>query len=283
MVDCVFKAILGSEKHKNLLIHFLNAVLVPYGYEKITGVTIKNPYNDKEYETDKLTIVDIKAKDSNDNYYQIEVHLSIEPGLSKHMLFNWSDIYQKQLNEGDDFENLKPVISIWLLGENLFDVPKKSKETKEPPPHHHRFFAYDPVNQVTLCKDFNIHVLEVKKWKKGEKIRNEEERWLYFFKEGKNLDVDKPPKELLTSEMEEAMSVLKEFSEKEKEYDMYRNRMRALSMVKSYENKIDRLEKQLKEEKHTREKKEHAWEEEKHAWEEEKQELLRRLKENEGK
>ncbi|QTA82820.1 PD-(D/E)XK endonuclease-like domain-containing protein [Desulfonema limicola] len=27
LIDCVFKSILGSEKNKNLLIHFLNAVL----------------------------------------------------------------------------------------------------------------------------------------------------------------------------------------------------------------------------------------------------------------
>jgi len=38
-VDCVFKAILGSEENKNLLIHFLNAVLEPAS--PITEIVIK--------------------------------------------------------------------------------------------------------------------------------------------------------------------------------------------------------------------------------------------------
>ena len=135
MIDCVFKAILGSEKHKNLLIHFLNALLVPYDYKPIRDVVILNPYNQKEFETDKLTIVDIKASDEDEKKYQIEIHLSIEPGLKQHMLFNWSDIYQNQLKEGESFKTLKPVISIWLLGKILI---------KDSPAYHHKFIAYDP-------------------------------------------------------------------------------------------------------------------------------------------
>ena len=40
-VDCVFKAILGSEENKNLLIHFLNAVLEPDS--KIKEIVLNNP------------------------------------------------------------------------------------------------------------------------------------------------------------------------------------------------------------------------------------------------
>ncbi len=43
--DCVFKAILGSDENKNLLIHFLNAILEPEA--QITESTIKNPYNEQ--------------------------------------------------------------------------------------------------------------------------------------------------------------------------------------------------------------------------------------------
>ena len=60
-VDCIFKAILGAEENKNLLIDFLNSVLAPQS--PISDVEILNPYNDRELYKDKLTIVDIKAKD----------------------------------------------------------------------------------------------------------------------------------------------------------------------------------------------------------------------------
>ncbi len=71
MVDCVFKAILGSEENKNLLIHFLNAVLEPEEGSFIKEIVLNNPYNDREFIGDKLTVVDVKATDENKCHYQI--------------------------------------------------------------------------------------------------------------------------------------------------------------------------------------------------------------------
>lgn len=48
-VDCVFKAILGKEANKNLLIHFLNAILQLRGAARIVEVVIANPYNEREF------------------------------------------------------------------------------------------------------------------------------------------------------------------------------------------------------------------------------------------
>ena len=68
-IDCFFKALLGSEGNLNLLIHFLNAVLNQDFSEPITWVEILNPYNEKEFLSDKLSVVDIKAKDSQDRLF----------------------------------------------------------------------------------------------------------------------------------------------------------------------------------------------------------------------
>ena len=75
-IDCVFKALLGSEENRNLLIHFLNAFLVQDLAEPLVWVDILNPYNDKEFLSDKLSIVDVKARDSQDRLYQIEIQLT---------------------------------------------------------------------------------------------------------------------------------------------------------------------------------------------------------------
>ncbi len=69
MVDCVFKAILGKEENKNLLIHFLNSVLELKKGKAIRDVTIKNPYNEREFTGDKLTVVDVRAVDEKGNSY----------------------------------------------------------------------------------------------------------------------------------------------------------------------------------------------------------------------
>ena len=50
-VDCVFKAILGAEEHKNLLLHFLNNVVKPP--VPLQQVELLNPYNEKEFLSDK--------------------------------------------------------------------------------------------------------------------------------------------------------------------------------------------------------------------------------------
>ncbi len=47
LIDCVFKALLGNEKHKTLLIDFLNAILEKEENEPIVSVTILNPYNEQ--------------------------------------------------------------------------------------------------------------------------------------------------------------------------------------------------------------------------------------------
>jgi len=63
-IDCVFKALLGAEENRNLLVHFLNAFLGQELSEPLVSVEILNPYNAQEYLTDKLSIVDVKARDS---------------------------------------------------------------------------------------------------------------------------------------------------------------------------------------------------------------------------
>ena len=88
-VDCVFKAMLGSEAHKALLVHFLNAVLTRDPGKRIQDVELLNPYNEREFETDKLSVVDVKARDEAGQWYQIEIQLAAHPGLAARILYTW--------------------------------------------------------------------------------------------------------------------------------------------------------------------------------------------------
>ncbi len=65
-IDCVFKALLGSEENCALLVHFLNAILGADLPRPIMSVEILNPYNEREHLNDKLSIVDVKARDDQD-------------------------------------------------------------------------------------------------------------------------------------------------------------------------------------------------------------------------
>jgi len=86
-IDCVFKALLGSEENRNLPVHFLNAILATDLTAPITGAEILNPYNDKEFLDDKLSVVDVKAKDSEGRLYQIEIQLLTYRHLPERMVY----------------------------------------------------------------------------------------------------------------------------------------------------------------------------------------------------
>jgi hypothetical protein len=86
-IDCVFKALLGAEENRNLLIHFLNAILGPDLQDPVTQVLILNPYNHRKFLSDKLNIVDIKAHDDRARRFQIDIQLLTYAALLGRVLY----------------------------------------------------------------------------------------------------------------------------------------------------------------------------------------------------
>lgn len=217
-VDCVFKAILGSNEHINLLHNFLNAICKDDLSSPISDLTILNPYNEKEFLSDKLSIVDIKVNDNAGNTFQIEIQISAPVSLKYRMLHNWAELYSRQLTEGKTWNVLKPVISIWLVCEPVF---------REFSGFHSQFTFCDKKNNLNLGEHAKIHVIELSKWNKSQ-IDNDLDLWAHFFKDGKEFSKDGLPDNMITHEMEEAMAILKQFSEKERDYDRYMLRVEYL-------------------------------------------------------
>ena len=78
-----------------------------------------------------------------------------------------------------------------------------------------------------MTEHAKILVIELSKWNKS-RVENDLDIWTHFFKDGKAFSLDGLPKDMLTHEMEEAMAVLKQFSEKERDYDRYMLRVEYL-------------------------------------------------------
>ncbi len=85
----------------------------------VVEVVILDPYNERELLDDKLSIVDVKARDVAGCLYQIEIQLLTLPELTARILYGWADLYSAQLASGEDYLELKPTFAIWLLGETL--------------------------------------------------------------------------------------------------------------------------------------------------------------------
>ena len=232
-IDCVFKAILGADENKPALIHFLNAIIKPR--QPVTAVEILNPYNEKEFLNDKLSIVDIKARDEAGTIIQIEIQMTLYASLPNRMLYSWSDIYGAQLESGQDFDQLKPVISIWLLSDNMF--------TKDNTYHHH-FQMVDLQCQTILSEHCAIHVLEIEKWQHQTNL-SDEDQWLYFFKDGRHWS--ELPEEINHPALRQAMATLKRFSEKEKNYHAYQARENFLREERTKQKELEAAKREAEE------------------------------------
>ena len=217
-VDCVFKSILGSDHREGLLIHFLNAILGFEDKDRVVEVHLKNPFNPKETLDGKLSVVDIKATDQYGRTFQLEIQVANHMSLPERMLLNWASIYSDGISEGEDYQQLRPVIAIWLLAENLYnDVDEV----------HLPFGIYSPAIERYLSDGCRLHLVQLKKWPSDAKIENERDRWVSFFRHGKEIDLDNPPDWMKTKEMREAMSVMQTFTEKGENHDLYLSRLDA--------------------------------------------------------
>ena len=230
-IDCVFKALLGSEANRALLIHFLNANLGAALPAPITDVEILNPYNDREFLDDKLSIVDVKARDQRGSLHQIEIQLLANRDLLARILYTWADLYSSQLHSGEDYGQLKPTYAIWLLGEDLLP--------KERPEFVHDFRLRDGAGRLLLDHG-GIWLLELNKFH-ADAVQTEQDRWLKFFTEGERLDPGALPTWMHTDEMRQAMSTLKAFSDKDRAYHAYQARQNYLREQRGIQRHLDEL------------------------------------------
>ncbi|NQZ12237.1 MAG: Rpn family recombination-promoting nuclease/putative transposase, partial [Algicola sp.] len=136
-IDFVFKLLFGVVENIPLLLDFLNKTLQPI--VPIISITLENPYDEREYEKDKLSIIDVQAKDGNGITYQIEIQLDSPKHLTNRMLYNWGGLYHGQLEKSEKYDKLKPVICIWILTRNLI---------KHSPAYHHICEVWDRKNDI---------------------------------------------------------------------------------------------------------------------------------------
>ena len=221
-VDCVFKTLFGSDDHRDLLIHFLNALLAEDLAAPITDVDILNPYNERETLDDKLTVVDVKARDAARRLFQIEIQLLVFANLAPRILYAWADLFSQQLQRGGDYRALQPVYAIWILDGTLF---------RERPEYAHRYRWRDDRGRLLLDHG-TIRVFELSKFD-VEPVQSDAERWLRFLKDGESLDPTRLPAWMQPPIMRSAMSTLNAFSEKERDYHRYQSRQEALRVARA--------------------------------------------------
>ncbi len=187
-VDFAFKKLFGSEENKDLLISLLNAILV--NEPNITDLTLKNPYNIAAYQAGKMSILDIKAVDENDRWFNVEMQIGQDLYFDKRSIYYWAKLVTEQLSEGMLFKELKKTFSINILDFNFIQDDSEFHN------------VYKIINARTGKDDklhdmFELHYVELKKFAaKHGKISTALDRWSTFLTRAHELDKNKLPDEL---------------------------------------------------------------------------------------
>ena len=218
-IDIAFKKVFGSEPWRDLTASLINAVLEPPPHQRLVDVELLNPYSEKMTLDDKLSILDIKARDDQGRLYNLEMQMLATAALVQRLLYYWSKIYSQQLAEGDDYTRLRPTISICFVNGDLF---------ANRPEYHTEFRLLDAVGRLCLTDDLAIHVIELPKFTRTlEELRTPLDFWLYFFKNGAGLDADALPEAMNRPEQRKAMGVLKMLAQSDVERELYEGRLKA--------------------------------------------------------
>jgi len=172
--DLAFKKIFGTEKHKDILMHFLNDVLNPRDGIHILEVEFLNPIQDPEVLAKKQSIVDVLCKDQNGRQYIIEMQVAKAHGFESRAQYYATKAYCSQMNKGGKYADLKEVIFIAILDYEIF--PKK--------PHYksNHTIRDDLTNERDL-DGLRFVFIELPRFnKKLTELSNMLEKWCYFFK-----------------------------------------------------------------------------------------------------
>lgn len=113
-IDFAFKLIFGDEKHKDITIAFLAAVLdVPK--EELADLEIINTELFREFKEDKKGILDVRLKTRDGRQINIEIQILMTIFMPERTLFYWSKMYASQIRSGDSYEKLKKCITINIV------------------------------------------------------------------------------------------------------------------------------------------------------------------------
>ena len=151
--DFVFKLVFGDKRRVDLLTAFLQSVL-ELPVEEYEKVTIVDPNVKKEYSKDKAGILDVKIHTTSGTVIDVEIQVEPDAPLEKRILFYQAKMLTEQIGEGNDYDVIKPVISIIITDFPLVDGSKA---------YHHRFRFYDTKNKIEFSDVQEINTLELTK------------------------------------------------------------------------------------------------------------------------
>lgn len=196
--DYAFKKIFGSSESKDILISFLNAMIYD-GNPTIEDLEIINPNLPPRVEGLKDTYLDVKAKLADGTLVIIEMQVLNVESFGKRVLYNAAKTYAFQLQKGEGYRMLKPVIALTLTDFEMF--PNSEQLISR--------FIYKEASTNLIYTDNNIELVFVelpKFTKEVDQLETLADKWVYFMKYARTI-TDVPPVMDSVPEIHQAFSI----------------------------------------------------------------------------
>ena len=193
--DYIFKKIFAKKGNESILKDLLNSIL----QIKIKSIEVIADANlERQLESNKLGILDLKAKVDEEAIVNIEIQIINRYNMIERTLFYWSGLYYNVLQKGADYKEIKKVIAI-----NILDY----KEFDEGPYHEIARLRREYLYKI-LTDKIEIHFIQIPKFKKQRKdMKTKLDMWMDFISQ-----IDE-------KEVKNAMSKNKEIKKAQEEYE----------------------------------------------------------------
>ena len=207
--DIAFKKIFGNEKHPEVLLSFLNAVLNLAS--PIVTVKLINPYQAPRLVLLKETTLDVQATDAKGQRFIVEMQMETGDAFGKRSQCYAFKSYVDQLKTAEKYRLLKPVYFIGVLNFEMFEGDAFQSQ--------HITINQNTGKQDLMGVEFNF--IELPKFNKS--LTNLDgiiDQWIYFLKNAESLKV--VPQELAaTSEIVSAFEIADQHGWSENELHIF--------------------------------------------------------------
>ena len=126
--DCFIRYLFSDEGNENIVLDFINGVMIDLNFQTFNNVIILNPsptagfsLNLTKYLDGKESIVDVpkgrraKCITEDNQTVIIEIQLQGNQYFIRRSLYYWANSYSSLLNKSENYTKLSPVISINVL------------------------------------------------------------------------------------------------------------------------------------------------------------------------
>ena len=150
-LDVVFKMLFGSRASRGALVDLLTAVLRPP--RPITDVRVLNPEVGREQVEDKGIVLDLLVEFDDGTRVDVEMQVARRAGLRRRAVYYWARLFSGQLERGQPYTALRPVISVLFLDYIELDTPR----------FHSTFRIMEAHDHLVFSNVLELHVIELPK------------------------------------------------------------------------------------------------------------------------